>query len=72
MALSALRLWLLLVTILFYAFLVVSSQEDPGDGYEWVYEDVEEVLFNAPKCTQILIADQYTLSRELTQLLLVI
>lgn len=42
MALSALRLWLLLVTILFYAFLVVSSQEDPGDGYEWVYEDVEE------------------------------
>ena len=29
---------------LFFTSLVI-SQEDPGDGYEWVYEDVEEVEY---------------------------
>ena len=43
MASSILRIYFVLSLALFFTSLVI-SQEDPGDGYEWVYEDVEEVL----------------------------
>ena len=33
---------LILLLVLFYSSLI-NSQEDPGDGYEWAYEDIEEV-----------------------------
>ena len=43
MALGTLRLCLLILLLVLFFSSLINSQEDPGDGYEWAYEDTEEV-----------------------------